>query len=79
LIGRVAADMNAPVIDIGPWFAAAIRAGQDPYRPGDGLHPNELGQRLICAAIAPAVIPLLTHDSVQRSSPAEAPHLALAI
>jgi hypothetical protein len=68
LIGQVAAETNTPVIDLGPRFAAAIRAGQNPYRTGDDTHPNELGQRLICEAIAPAVLPLLASVPVRGLS-----------
>jgi lysophospholipase L1-like esterase len=83
LIGQVAAETNTPLIDLGPRFAAAIRAGQDPYRTGDDTHPNELGQRLMCEAIAPAVMPLLAEVPVRGLSLAAAaaavtPAVALA-
>lgn len=54
-IRRFAADAGLPLLDLSAPFGDAIGRGEDPYRPGDPIHPNELGQRLIADALQPAV------------------------
>ena len=42
-------------IELGPFFDQARRRGQDPYRPGDHIHPNAVGQREMFNALLPAI------------------------
>jgi hypothetical protein len=42
-------------IELGTFFEQARRRGEDPYRKGDHIHPNEVGQREIERALLPAI------------------------
>lgn len=55
-IRRFAGDSGLPLVDLSAEFGAAIARGEDPYRPGDPIHPNELGQRLIAEGMRAAVL-----------------------
>jgi glycosyltransferase involved in cell wall biosynthesis/lysophospholipase L1-like esterase len=55
-IRRFAAETGLRLIDVSDAFGEAIGRGEDPYRPGDPIHPNELGQRLIAGAILPILL-----------------------
>jgi hypothetical protein len=48
-IMQVARDGGARVIQLGPSFHQARRAGEQPYR--DHIHPNPLGQRVIAQTL----------------------------
>lgn len=52
-IRQLCRELEIPVISLGPYFAEAIRNGQNPYR--DDLHPNDLGQTLLFRAFAEAI------------------------
>jgi lysophospholipase L1-like esterase len=49
-IADVAKSAGANVIQLGPAFEQARRAGEPPYR--DHIHPNEVGQRIIAKVLA---------------------------
>jgi len=42
-------------IELGPFFEQARKRGQDPYRPGDHIHPNAVGQREMFEALLPGI------------------------
>jgi lysophospholipase L1-like esterase len=42
-------------VDLRDELRAALDAGQEPYRRGDPIHPNAVGQELLANAVARAV------------------------
>jgi lysophospholipase L1-like esterase len=42
-------------VELGVAFESARRRGEDPYRPGDDIHPSVVGQREIAGALLPAI------------------------
>jgi len=58
LIGSAQAN-NIPLLDLLADQQAAISAGRDIFRPGDVIHPNEAGQKLIADAILPVLESLI--------------------
>jgi len=49
LIGEICADVDVPVVSMGPAFKKAMHNNKQPYR--DAIHPSTLGQRLIFETI----------------------------
>ncbi len=54
VIASVASDVGVPIIQLGPSFAAAIAAGETPFR--DDIHLNAVGQRVMAEALAEAIL-----------------------
>ena len=48
-----AEEAGASVIALGPAFAAQLKSGVSPYR--DSIHPSEIGQKLLAAALEKAI------------------------
>jgi lysophospholipase L1-like esterase len=53
-IKQVCSQAGIKPINLGPAFKQSIDRGEDPYRD-DGLHPNDIGQRLIYEELRQAV------------------------
>jgi lysophospholipase L1-like esterase len=70
LIGEVARQAGAEVVQLAPAFEAAMRAGRNPWR--DIIHPNAIGQRAIADALLPV---LLSPQGVIETQPATGPSL----
>lgn len=56
IILQAAKDAGVLVIDMSGAFADSLKTGKDPYRPGDNVHPNEIGQQLIADALKPILL-----------------------
>lgn len=56
MIRRCANDAGIRYVDLRPFFVAAFQSGESIYRPGDDIHPNEAGHRLIAKALARVVM-----------------------
>ena len=50
-IAGLAAERDIPFVELSPAIAAAVAAGSEPYRPGDSIHPNAAGQRIIADSL----------------------------
>jgi hypothetical protein len=48
-IGDLCRSMGISPIQLAPYFSTSLKCGSNPYR--DTIHPNDVGQRLIAAAI----------------------------
>lgn len=42
-------------LEFGPAFEEARRRGEDPYRPGDHIHPSAVGQREMAGVLKPTI------------------------
>lgn len=58
-IARLATQKAIRLIELRRPLENSLAAGMDPYRPDDGIHPNETGQRIIAEALGPAVVEVL--------------------
>lgn len=54
VIASVAGDAGVPIVQLGPAFAAAIAAGEAPFR--DDIHPSAVGQRVMAETLAEAIL-----------------------
>ncbi len=58
-IARLASQKGIRLIELRTPLENSLAGGIDPYRPNDGIHPNETGQRIIAEALRPALIEVL--------------------
>lgn len=63
VIAAVAKELSVDLVQLGPVFEEARKAGQVVYR--DGLHPSALGQRLIADTLFPHVLAALQSSGTQ--------------
>jgi lysophospholipase L1-like esterase len=59
------------VIQLGPSFAQARQAGEQPYR--DDIHPNEVGQRIIARTLMDWITAMIREEDSRRAGPSSAP------
>jgi len=52
-IAALCRKLGVVVMDMGGYFATALKEGKTPYR--DNIHPNEIGQNLLTAVLENAV------------------------
>src|SRR5262245_54026569 len=62
------------VLQLGPAFIASFKSGHDPIRANDGIHPNDVGQRLLANLVEEAILQhqsSTTHTAAPQSDRGE--------
>lgn len=60
LLRNTAERCGVPFLTIGETLKDSLRAGRDPYRPNDNIHPNAIGQQLLADKVIELVRTVLT-------------------
>ncbi len=75
MIRKLATDLGATVVQLGPAFRAAREAGEEPMR--DVIHPNTSGQRVIAEGLFDVLFEVLSRRS--ENAPATQPTTRAAV
>jgi hypothetical protein len=60
----VAREESVPAVNVGPVFVDSVKRGQDPYRDGDPIHANVMGNQMMADTLAPVL-----EDALKQQEP----------